>query len=213
MNNKKENTMNNKYKHQVKYAKTDAGKRARRRHLDKKKAQNLKQGLNSAGQPFANESTYLAKAKTGMSETQWIMRYRNREVEWEDLPDLMKKRIEPRNPNRVSIKRSTGRSLQQWADQYGLTREGVRRLHKKWGTLTDDLMKNRPLPRNEGNKAPEVLVNGLTLQQWADKWDLSMVHIRGLRRKWGTISDELLRKRQRCEPNNPWYKNPKNDPK
>ena len=37
----------------------------------------------------------------------------------------------------------TGQTLQQWADKYNLSRERVRQLHKKWGTLNDELLNGR----------------------------------------------------------------------
>jgi len=134
-------------KYMAEYAKTDAFKRIRRRYLDKIKAQNLAQGLRSDGQPFIYEGS-LMRAKTGITQRHWHKRYRNGEIEWENLPRHIKKKIKPRDPKFATIKKSTGRTLQQWGDQYGLSRERVRQLHKKWGTLTDDLFKNRATSRS-----------------------------------------------------------------
>ena len=148
-------------KYMAEYAKTDAYKQTRRRYLDKIKAQNLKKGLRSDGQPFATEGHHM-RAKTGITQVEWHKRYRNGEIEWENLPNHVKKRIKPRDPNHASVRKSTGRTLQQWADQYGISREYARQLHKKWGTLTDDLFKNRSTSRSvekRQQKAPETAVN------------------------------------------------------
>lgn len=147
-------------KFMAEYAKTDAYKRIRRRYLEKKKAQNLAQGLRSDGQPFATEG-HLMRAKTGITQQQWHKRYRNGEIEWENLPNHVKKRIKPRDPKHAAVRKSTGRTLQQWADQYGISRERVRQLYKKWGTLTDDLIKNRSTSKSvekRQQKAPKTAV-------------------------------------------------------
>jgi len=148
-------------RYMAEYAKTDAYKQVRRRYLEKKKAQNLVRGLRSDGQPFINEGN-LMRAKTGITRRQWEKQYRNGEIEWENLPRHIKKKIKPFDPKFAPIKKSTGRTLQQWGDQYGISRERVRQLHKKWGTLTDDLFKNRSTLRSvkkRQQKAPETAEN------------------------------------------------------
>ena len=143
------------------YAKTDECKKSRRKYLDKIKAQNLERGLRSDGKPFVNNNN-LMRAKTGITLRQWEKQYRNGEIEWDDLPSHAKSRLKPRDPNHAIVKKNTGKTLQQWADQYGISRERVRQLHKKWGTLTDDLIKNRSTSRSvekRQKKAPETAVN------------------------------------------------------
>lgn len=41
------------------------------------------------------------------------------------------------------LRNQTGKSLKEWGDKYNLTREAVRRLRNKWGTITDELMLKR----------------------------------------------------------------------
>lgn len=53
------------------------------------------------------------------------------------------------NKMKNNIKKATGKTLQQWGDEYGVTKERVRQLYNRWGTINDELMKSR----NAGDKA------------------------------------------------------------
>ena len=115
-----------------------------------------------------------------------------------------------------NIKKATGKSLQQWGDEYGVTRERVRQLYNRWGTINDELMMSRnveklgaPKPRGRHKH----IVNGLTYKQWGERWNLSAENVCHKHRDWGTLSDELFSKRPRLHPNHKDYKNPLDDPK
>jgi len=53
------------------------------------------------------------------------------------------------HPSFVCIQK-TGKSLGEWGDKYNLSRERVRQLLNKWGTITDELM----LSRNRSSAGP-----------------------------------------------------------
>lgn len=42
-----------------------------------------------------------------------------------------------------TVQEKTGKTQQQWADQYGISRSRVGQLYQKWGTLSDELLQNR----------------------------------------------------------------------
>tara|TARA_A100001201_G_C4032389_1_gene184062 strand:- start:213 stop:539 length:327 start_codon:yes stop_codon:yes gene_type:complete len=45
----------------------------------------------------------------------------------------------------TQMRKYNGMNLTEWGKRYGLSKERVRQLRNKWGTLSDDLFKNRRL--------------------------------------------------------------------
>ena len=110
------------------------------------------------------------------------------------------------------IKKHTGKTLQQWGNEYGVSRERVRQLYNRWGTINDDLMMNRNVDRNVGGRHKHI-INGRTYEQWGERWNLSAENVFHKHKDWGTLNDELFSKRPRLHPNHKYYKNPLDDPK
>ena len=91
------------------------------------------------------------KFSTGKTLKEWRRLLKNKEIEYKDLPDKIKSHriiVDPAVPSlKASVKNETGLTLKQWGEKYNMSRERVRQLKLRWGTINDELMSNRePMP-------------------------------------------------------------------
>lgn len=87
------------------------------------------------------------KFSTGKTLKEWRRLLENKEIDYKDLPDKIKsnpKISDPAVPNNwATVKNETGLTLKQWGEKYNMSRERVRQLKLRWGTISDELMSNR----------------------------------------------------------------------
>ena len=55
-----------------------------------------------------------------------------------------------------TVQVATGKTQQQWADQYGISRSRVHQLYRKWGTLSDELFQNRKTTTHRPGRPQKV---------------------------------------------------------
>jgi hypothetical protein len=120
--------------------------KASKRYHDKQRAK----GLTSSG---LVRKTVDYRLLTGKSLRYWRDQWNNDQIDYESLPTVVKKLIVNKAPNfrrkksypgkHCVTREQTGKSLQEWGDEYGISRERVRQLRNKWGTITDELMSER----------------------------------------------------------------------
>ena len=83
---------------------------------------------------------------TGKTLKEWQGLLKNGEIEYKDLPEKIKAVIwDPAVPKLKpsKVRDETGLTLEEWGKKYNITREAVRQLKNKWGTINDELMMNR----------------------------------------------------------------------
>lgn len=74
-------------------------------------------------------------------------------------------------PKVSKFEKLTGKTLQQWADEYNVSRERIRQLYKKWGTLNDALLSGRPIDSNIKSTSKYRRWIGLTKAQLIQKYN------------------------------------------
>jgi len=110
-------------------------KARQRAYLNAWRQRNLDRGLTAVGgQRYIRNYKHL----TGHTIGQWQEQVNLRQIEWRDLPNIIKPRV--RDTHRPKITKpsrwrdKTGETLQQIADRLGISKEGVRRRLNQYGT-------------------------------------------------------------------------------
>jgi len=101
----------------------------------------IAKGLTASGKERGRPDYLFSTGKT-LKEWQGLLK--NGEMEYKDLPEKIKAVIrDPAKPVPSKVRDETGLSLNEWGKKYNITREAVRQLKNKWGTINDELMMNR----------------------------------------------------------------------
>ena len=110
-------------------------KARQRGYLNAWRHRNIERGLTATGKRRVIKNY---KHLTGHTIREWQEQVNLRQIEWRDLPSIIKPRVrDTQRPKAVrpSVWRDkTGETLQQIADRLGLSKEGVRRRFSQYGT-------------------------------------------------------------------------------
>jgi len=110
-------------------------KARQRAYLNAWRQRNIERGLTATGKRRVIKNY---QHLTGHTIGQWQEQVNLRQIEWRDLPNIIKPSVrDTHRPKTVrpSVWRDkTGETLQQIADRLGLSKEGVRRRFSQYGT-------------------------------------------------------------------------------